>query len=107
MLPNPSDSTGAYSSRVSIIVPVYNEAASIDAVLQAIAASPVQKEVVPVDDGSTDGTREKLLRLVPSDTPTIIFHEGNFGKGAAIRTGLHYARGEYILIQDCDLEYDP
>lgn len=93
--------------RVSVIVPVYNEAAHVDELLQAIHASPVKKEIIIVDDGSTDGTREKLQALSPSDDVTVVFHERNYGKGAAIRTALAYARGEYILIQDSDLEYDP
>jgi dolichol-phosphate mannosyltransferase len=92
---------------VSVIVPVYNEAAHLDELLQAIQASPVKKEIIIVDDGSTDGTREKLQALPPIDDVTIVFHEKNYGKGAAIRTALAYARGEYLLIQDSDLEYDP
>jgi dolichol-phosphate mannosyltransferase len=79
----------------------------IDELLQAIHASPVRKEIVIVDDGSTDGTREKLRALPRSHDVTVVFHEKNWGKGAAIRTGLAYARGEYVLIQDSDLEYDP
>jgi dolichol-phosphate mannosyltransferase len=92
---------------VSVIVPVYNEAAHVDEILRAIHASPVKKEIVIVDDGSTDGTREKLQALPPQDDITIVFHERNCGKGAAIRTALAYAQGEYVLIQDSDLEYDP
>jgi glycosyltransferase involved in cell wall biosynthesis len=92
---------------VSVIVPVYNEAPHLDELLRAISASPVAKEIVVVDDGSTDGTREKLLALPPSEGLTILFHEKNCGKGAAIRTALRHARGEYVLIQDSDLEYDP
>jgi dolichol-phosphate mannosyltransferase len=92
---------------VSVIVPVYNEVAHVDEILQAIHASPVKKEIVIVDDGSTDGTREKLQALPPLDEVTIVFHEKNYGKGAAIRTALAYASGEYVLIQDSDLEYDP
>jgi glycosyltransferase involved in cell wall biosynthesis len=92
---------------VSVIVPVYNEAAHVDELLQAIHAAPVKKEIVIVDDGSTDGTREKLQALKPIDDVAIVFHEKNCGKGAAIRTGLRYAHGEYVLIQDSDLEYDP
>jgi dolichol-phosphate mannosyltransferase len=99
--------TTRWQGCVSVIVPVYNEAAHIDELLQAIHASPVKKEIVIVDDGSTDGTREKLQALAPSDDVTVVFHERNYGKGAAIRTALAYARGEYILIQDSDLEYDP
>jgi dolichol-phosphate mannosyltransferase len=92
---------------VSVIVPVYNEAAHVDEILRAIHASPVKKEIIIVDDGSTDGTREKLQALPAQDDVTIVFHERNCGKGAAIRTALAYAQGEYLLIQDSDLEYDP
>src|SRR6266700_5319245 len=92
---------------VSVIVPVYNEEAHVDQLLQAIHASPVKKEIIIVDDGSTDGTREKLRAMPEVDDVTIVFHEQNYGKGAAIRTALAYARGEYVLIQDSDLEYDP
>jgi len=90
-----------------VLVPVYNEAAHVDELLRAIHASPVKKEIIIVDDGSTDGTREKLRTMALADDVTVIFHEKNYGKGAAIRTALEYARGEYILIQDSDLEYDP
>ena len=96
-----------WRGRVSVIVPVYNEAAHVDELLRAIQASPVKKEIIIVDDGSTDGTREKLQALPPMDDLTIVFHEVNCGKGAAVRTALTYARGEYVLIQDSDLEYDP
>jgi glycosyltransferase involved in cell wall biosynthesis len=94
---------------VSVIVPVYNEVAHVDELLQAIHASPVKKEIIIVDDGSTDGTREKLQAMPLADVNdvTVVFHEKNCGKGAAIRTALQYARGEYVLIQDSDLEYDP
>ena len=69
--------------------------------------SPVKKEIIIVDDGSTDGTREKLQELPAQSDITIVFHESNCGKGASIRTALEHARGEYVLIQDSDLEYDP
>ena len=92
---------------VSVIVPVYNEALHLEDLLQAVLASPVKKEVIIVDDGSTDGTRDKLLALPCREDVTIVFHERNCGKGASIRTALAYARGEYVLIQDSDLEYDP
>src|SRR5258708_3549035 len=92
---------------VSVIVPVYNEVAHVDELLQAIHASPVKKEIIIVDDGSTDGTREKLQAMPLANDVTVVFHAQNYGKGAAIRTSLQYARGEYVLIQDSDLEYDP
>lgn len=90
-----------------MIVPVYNEVAHVDELMQAIHASPVKKEIIIVDDGSTDGTRDKLRSMPLTDDITVIFHEKNCGKGAAIRSALRYARGEYVLIQDSDLEYDP
>jgi dolichol-phosphate mannosyltransferase len=92
---------------VSVIVPVYNEIPHVDEILLAIHASPVKKEIIIVDDGSSDGTREKLQAMPLADDVTVVFHEKNCGKGAAIRTALEYARGEYVLIQDSDLEYDP
>src|SRR5260370_5061227 len=92
---------------VSVIVPVYNEIAHVDELLQAIHASPVKKEIIIVDDGSTDGTREKLQAMPLANDVTVVFHAQNYGKGAAIRTALQYARGEYVLVQDSDLEYDP
>jgi glycosyltransferase involved in cell wall biosynthesis len=104
--PDPA-ATNRWKQSVSVIVPVYNEAAHLDELLRAIQASPVKKEIIIVDDGSTDGTREKLQALPPIEHVTIVFHERNYGKGAAIRTALAHARGEYVLIQDSDLEYDP
>src|ERR1700740_1251363 len=92
---------------VTVIVPIYNEAEHVEELLRAIEPSPVSKEIVVVHDASTDGTREKLLALPPAEHVTIVFHEKNCGKGAAVRTGLQYARGEYVLIQDSDLEYNP
>lgn len=96
-----------WSGCVSVIVPVYNEVAHLDELLQAIHASPVKKEIIIVDDGSTDGTREKLKAMPLANNVTVVFHQTNCGKGAAIRTALGYAHGEYVLIQDSDLEYDP
>lgn len=92
---------------VSVIVPVYNEIAHLEELLRAVLASPVRKEIVIVDDGSTDGTRQKLQSMPSNPDVTIVFHEKNCGKGASIRTALAYAHGEYVLIQDSDLEYDP
>jgi dolichol-phosphate mannosyltransferase len=107
----PQPAAAAISERwagcVSVIVPVYNESAHVDELLQAIHASPVKKEIIIVDDGSTDGTREKLQAMPLANDVTVVFHEKNCGKGAAIRTALQYARGEYVLIQDSDLEYNP
>jgi dolichol-phosphate mannosyltransferase len=106
---SPQDATvpERWAGCVSVIVPVYNEVAHLDELLRAIHASPVKKEIIIVDDGSTDGTREMLRALPPANDVTVVFHEKNCGKGAAIRSALPYARGEYVLIQDSDLEYDP
>jgi dolichol-phosphate mannosyltransferase len=103
----PVETGATRTGLVSVLVPIYNEAAHVEELLHAIQASPVAKEIVIVDDGSSDGTREKLLALPASDNVTVVFHEKNCGKGAAVRTGLRYARGEFVLIQDSDLEYDP
>jgi len=98
--------TDRWAGYVSVIIPVYNEEAHLEELLRAVYAVPVKKEVIVVDDGSTDGTRQKLRALSDPGT-TVIFHEKNCGKGASIRTALAFARGEYVLIQDSDLEYDP
>jgi glycosyltransferase involved in cell wall biosynthesis len=96
--------------RLSVIVPVYNERAMFAEVMARIRSGPlpagVTREVVIVDDGSTDGTRE-LLAAEAAAGATVIYHQRNQGKGAAIRTGLGHATGDLMLIQDADLEYDP
>ncbi|MBI3248588.1 MAG: glycosyltransferase family 2 protein [Deltaproteobacteria bacterium] len=95
--------------KLSILIPTFNEARTIAQVLQDVAAAPIalEKEIIVVDDGSTDGTRE-ILQSCPDLTDlTVIFHDRNTGKGAALRTGLAYATGEIFLIQDADLEYSP
>lgn len=93
---------------LSVVVLTCDSAATIATCLESLVAQEHGGfETVIVDDGSTDGTREKLQALPPMDDLTIVFHEKNYGKGAAIRTALAYARSEYVLIQDSDLEYDP
>jgi glycosyltransferase involved in cell wall biosynthesis len=92
--------------KISIIIPVFNEADTIREILCRVRSSPIEKEIVVVDDGSTDGTRERLAEETDPGTH-IVLHQVNQGKGMAIRTGLRHAHGDYILIQDADLEYDP
>ena len=93
---------------LSVVVPVYNERATVEQLLARVRAVPLDKEIVVVDDGSTDGTRELLLAMqVPGSEVRLIMHERNRGKGAALRRGFDAARGTVILVQDADLEYDP
>ena len=91
--------------RLSVIVPVFNERATIERILDRVDAIDLDMEVIVVDDGSTDGTRELLERL--AGERTVVYHERNQGKGAALRTGLRHATGDYVIVQDADLEYDP
>lgn len=94
---------------LSILVPVYNEAATIHSVLDCLRAVPfpTRTEIVVVDDGSTDGTARLLRETPPCSHMQIIFHERNCGKGRAIRTALDHARGEVVVVQDADEELDP
>ncbi len=95
------------SPTLTVIVPVYNEAATIERLLRKVLAAPYAKQVVVVDDGSTDGTAEVLQQWDGHKGIELLSHAANRGKGAAIRTGLLHARGRLTIIQDGDLEYDP
>lgn len=92
---------------LSVIVPVYNEERTISAILEQVRAVPVKLDIVIVDDMSTDGTREILKQEVLHDDTRVFLHASNMGKGGAVRTGLEHARGDIMIIQDGDLEYDP
>lgn len=97
--------------KLSIIIPVYNEKETIEEILRrlmAVKTPKVDREILIVDDKSTDGTRE-ILRKIRKKNPKfkVLFHRQNQGKGTAVRTGLNQATGDYILIQDADLEYNP
>jgi glycosyltransferase involved in cell wall biosynthesis len=96
--------------KLSVVVPVYNERNTLVEVLRRMRAvelpDSVEREIIVVDDGSDDGTRD-VLRQLGDSTVRVILHEHNQGKGAAVRTGFAVATGEYVLVQDADLEYDP
>ncbi|KPA16807.1 glycosyltransferase group 2 family protein [Candidatus Magnetomorum sp. HK-1] len=91
---------------LSIIIPAFNEIDTIENCLNAVLATSFKKEILIVDDGSTDGTREYLKNLSQPDI-VVKFHEKNQGKGSAIQTALDHMTGDIVLIQDADLEYDP
>ena len=93
--------------KLSVIIPVYNERESIEEILRRVQATDMATEIVVVDDGSVDGTRDILTKLDGKRHVRVILHEKNQGKGAAVRTGLDAATGDVLLIQDADLEYDP
>jgi glycosyltransferase involved in cell wall biosynthesis len=96
--------------KLSVVVPVFNERNTLVEILRRMRAVDLQdgieKEIIVVDDGSDDGTRDVLKQLGDS-TVRVVMHDENRGKGAAVRTGLRHATGEYVLVQDADLEYDP
>ena len=101
------------SQSVSILVPLFNEEEFVGALLERVLAAPLPgglgREIIVVDDGSSDGS-DKIVEQIARQNPGVVFlfrHPRNLGKGAAIRTAMQHAHGEYCLIQDADLEYDP
>jgi glycosyltransferase involved in cell wall biosynthesis len=104
------DSTPPKLRKLSVIVPVFNERNTVVEVLRRMRAvelpDGIEREIIVVDDGSGDGTRD-VLRQLGDSTVRIVLHKENKGKGAAVRTGIEIASGDYVLIQDADLEYDP
>jgi dolichol-phosphate mannosyltransferase len=93
--------------KLSVIIPVFNEAATLDRLIEKVDAVPMDKEVIIVDDGSFDGTRAILKQHGGKKNFTIIHHSENQGKGASIRTATEHISGDIVIIQDADLEYDP
>ena len=94
--------------RVSIVIPCYNEVATIEALVEAVLAVPLEdREIILVDDASTDGTSELISERLAERVDVTLRHPRNLGKGAALRSGFERAAGDVVLVQDADLEYDP
>jgi glycosyltransferase involved in cell wall biosynthesis len=91
---------------LSVVIPVYNEEETIEEIINRVIYAPYRKEIIVVDDGSTDGTRD-ILKGLNNQALTVCFHDKNYGKGRALQTGFATASGDIIVVQDADLEYDP
>ncbi|HEV8103111.1 MAG TPA: glycosyltransferase family 2 protein [Gaiellaceae bacterium] len=92
---------------ISFLIPVYNEAPTIEELVSRVSALPFEKELIVIDDGSTDGTSETIDRIAAGRADIRVIRQANRGKGAAVRAGIPYLTGEITVIQDADLEYDP
>ena len=93
--------------KLTVIVPIFNEISTIEEIVNRVQATGLASELLLVDDGSTDGTRDYLKKIDGEGNIRIVLHERNQGKGAAVVTGIQHSSGDIILIQDADLEYDP
>jgi glycosyltransferase involved in cell wall biosynthesis len=103
----PENGTVCAAPLLSVIIPVFNERNTLAEILRRVRAEPIVKEIILVDDGSTDGTRDLLAAMADQPDLRIYYHPENRGKGAALKTGFLAATGDIVLVQDADLEYDP
>jgi len=92
---------------ISVIIPVFNEAKTLEEVIRKVEGLNIEKEIIAVDDGSTDGSLDILTKLANEERVKLVKHEKNCGKGAAIKSGLKQASGDIVIVQDADLETDP
>ena len=93
--------------KLSVVIPVYNEETTLEEIVQRVRAVDVNKEIILVDDGSTDSSRQILAQMADTPGIRVYYHDHNMGKGAAVRTAIEHVEGDAVLIQDADLEYDP
>lgn len=93
--------------KLTVIIPIYNEVKTIEEIIKRVQATGLADEILAIDDGSSDGSRDLLANINKDGKVKVIYHEKNQGKGKAVRTGIQNASGDLIIIQDADLEYDP
>ncbi|MBD2098815.1 glycosyltransferase family 2 protein [Trichocoleus sp. FACHB-591] len=94
--------------KLTVVIPCFNELGSIEQIVKAVKASPIKDlEIIIVDDCSTDGTRNLLASAIEPQVDQVLYHKKNYGKGAALRSGIQAATGDIVIVQDADLEYDP